>query len=475
MADGISAGSGSGRGGTLDVAQFLKALPFTRFHVRLLLICSLVTFFDGLDFSLISFTMPDLARAMDLSKEQIGNVGAMGNAGQMIGSLIGSYIADVVGRRPVVLWCTFLSAILTFVTGFAENYDSLLALRFVGGMAIGGLLAPAWAVNIESMPAGKKATAVTIIMLGFSAGGAMAGQVTNWLAPDYGWEGVFFFAGATTLLLAFVLLFAMPESVRWLAAKGRAASRIEPLVRKFDPTIAAGTYTGYTLSDERKVDRESPWAKFAELFRGTLGWITPIIWFTYFFSSFAIYLKSNLGTLFLVELGLTDAAARNLGSITGITGAVAGVLVLWFTEKRGPAWIAIVPLLGIPATLIIGWDMAQGSLFTPMILIGGILIGAGHAAVISLTSIYYPSAVRSTGGGWASFMAKFAAVAAPFFGARWFLGSRAAVLDGYLFTGLCLAGVVLGLFALGHYARRLKAEEAAEAEALALAPQPAGA
>src|SRR5678810_532350 len=102
----------------------------------------------------------------------------------------------------------------------------------------------------------------------------------------------------------------MPESIRWLAAKGRSAERIEPLVRKFYPSIPAGQYTSFILSDERKVDKESPWAKFAELFRGTLGWITPIIWFTYFCSSFAIYLKSNLGTLFLVELGLTDAAAR---------------------------------------------------------------------------------------------------------------------------------------------------------------------
>ena len=463
MADGITAGAQSGRGGTLDIARFLQGLSFTSFHVRLLVICSLVTFFDGLDFSLISFTMPDIVREMDLSKDQIGNVGAFGNAGQMIGSLIGSYIADVVGRRPVVLWCTFLSAILTFITGFAENYDSLVALRFISGMAIGGLLAPAWAVNIESMPAGKKATAVTIIMLGFSAGGAMAGQVTNWLTPNYGWEGVFFFSGVTTLVLAFVLLFTMPESVRWLAAKGKAAARIEPLIRKFDPAVAEGAYTTFTLSDERKVEKESPWAKFAELFRGTLGWITPIIWFTYFCSSFAIYLKSNLGTLFLVELGLTDAAARNIGSITGLTGAVAGVLVLWFAEKRGPAWIAIVPLLGIPATLLIGWDMAQGSLFTPMILIGGILVGAGHAAVISLTSIYYPSAVRSTGGGWASFMAKFAAVAAPFFGARWFLGSRGAVLDGYLFTGLCLAGVVVGLLVLSVFAKRLLAEQSSPA------------
>jgi MFS family permease len=181
----------------------------------------------------------------------------------------------------------------TFATGFAGSPDALLAMRFISGMAIGGLLAPAWAINIESMPAGKKATAVTIIMLGFSAGGAMAGQVTNWLAPNYGWEGVFFFAGATTMVLAVVLLFTMPESLRWLAAKGRAPSRIEPLVRQFDPTLRAGAYAAFTLSDERSVDRESPWAKFAELFRGH----------PYLPKRFPALMVCAVGTLYASDLG----------------------------------------------------------------------------------------------------------------------------------------------------------------------------
>jgi AAHS family 4-hydroxybenzoate transporter-like MFS transporter len=87
------------------------------------------------------------------------------------------------------------------------------------------------------------------------------------------------------------------------------------------------------------------------------------------------------------------------------------------------------------------------------------MVGVGHAAVISMTSVYYPSAVRSTGGGWASFVAKFAAVAAPIVGAAWFLHDRAAVLNGYAFTGYCLAGVAIGVTALAVFARRLQAEE----------------
>ncbi|OJU59712.1 MAG: hypothetical protein BGO08_01790 [Altererythrobacter sp. 66-12] len=99
--------------------------------------------------------------------------------------------------------------------------------------------------------------------------------------------------------------------------------------------------------------------------------------------------------------------------------------------------------------------MLGGPLFIPVILVGTVLVGAGHAAVISITSIYYPSAVRSTGGGWASFMAKFAAVAAPYFGSRLFLGSDAKVLDGYVFSAVCLAGVVICVLALAPFARRL--------------------
>ncbi|MBT2132913.1 MFS transporter [Croceibacterium sp. LX-88] len=475
MADGISTSASPGRGKTLDVAEFLKDLPFTRFHVQLLVICSLVTFFDGLDFSLISFTLPYLRDEMGLSDQMTGFVSSAAFLGQMIGSLMGSYIADIIGRRQVIIWCTILSAILTFLTGFANTPEMLIVLRLIGGLAIGGLLAPAWSINIESMPPGKKALSVTIIMLGFSAGGAAAGQVTNWLAPQYGWEGVFFFCGAATAVLAIALLFTMPESARWMTAKRKPASEVIPVLSRFDPSLANAGYTEVILSDERDIgSKVSPWAKSAELFRGTLAFITPLIWFTYFFSSFAIYLKASFGVLFMEQLGIERAMAANLASIGGMIGAIGGVALLWFTEKRGPAWIAIAPLLGIPLALWIGSGiLIGGPLFIPVILVGSVMIGAGHAAVISITSIYYPSAVRATGGGWASFMAKFAAVAAPILGGYMFLADKQAVLDGYLFTALCLAGVVIGLLVLSVFARRLLAEQAEEASEAPVEAEPA--
>ncbi|AKH42601.1 4-hydroxybenzoate transporter PcaK [Croceibacterium atlanticum] len=450
--------------GSLDVAKFLQGLNFTPFHRRILILSCLVTFFDGLDFSLIAYTLPYIRDEMSLNEAMMGNVSAAAFIGQMIGSLVGSYIADVIGRRPVILWCTVLSAVLTFVTGFAQTPEMLMLLRLLGGLTIGGLLAPAWSLNVEAMPAGKRATAVTIVMLGFSTGAAAAGWITNWIAPLLSWHYVFFVCGALTLALAVLLQFTLPESARWLVAKGRPAATVMPLLSRFDPGTDLSRYHSFYLSDERSSSKsDNPLNKIGELFKGWLAYITPLIWAAYFFSSFAIYLKSSFGVLFLEELGLSVQSATWIGSIGGLTGAIAGVALLALTEKRGPAWITLAPAVAIPFLLLVGLGIIlDGALFIPVIFIGSVLVGAGHAGVISITSVYYPSAARATGGGWASFMAKFAAVAAPLVGAALFLGSEQKVLHGYLFSAACLAGIIVCILALSQFAKRLVAEREAE-------------
>jgi AAHS family 4-hydroxybenzoate transporter-like MFS transporter len=460
---------------TLDVTQFFENTGFTRFHVWLLVISSFVTLFDGLDFSLISFTIPYLRDELHLTDAMMGNVTAAAFVGQMVGSLYGSYVADIYGRRPVIIWCTSAGAAFTFVTGFASSAEMIIVLRLLGGLAIGGLLAPAWSLNIESMPSGMKATAVTIIMLGFSIGGAAAGQVTNLLAPDHGWQAVFFACGVGTMALALILLFTLPESARWMVARGREPAVVMPILSRFNPGLEIDRYTDIVLSDENRFafddTHDASFIKrstmnflrtMGQLFRGTLAFITPVIWFTYFCSSFAIYMRVSFGVIFLEQLGVDRIEGTNIGSFGGLVGAVGAVFLLKFTEKRGPLWIALAPLLGVPAMLAVGFGLTSGPMFIPVVVLGTIFVGIGHAAVISITTIYYPSAVRSTGGGWASFVAKIAAVAAPLVGAAWFIHDRAAVLNGYAFTGYCLAGVVVGIVALAFYARRLHAERELE-------------
>ena len=470
-------------GRTLDVTEYLQQvdparfvslrLPFTgkvwntgltAWHLNLLLLCSLVTFFDGQDFSALAYALPYIREDMALTDQMTGYVSAAAFLGQMIGSLFGSYLGDIFGRRPVIIWCTIGSAVFTTVVGFASSPDQLIALRFVSGLAIGGLLAPVWALSIESMPKTMRATSVTIIMMGFSFGGASAAPIANWVAPVLGWEGIFWVCGAMTGVFALILLFTLPESARWMVAKGKPIAQVAPVLARFNPAFDARAYDQLILSDERKTTASAnPLLKFRELFVGVLLIVTPLIWAAYFFSSFAIYLKSSYGVIFMENLGMARTDAAWLGSASGIMGAIGGVLLLMMTEKRGPGLIALAPLIALPFTLIIGLDMVEdGPWFVPVLLISATLVGAGHAAVISITSIYYPSAVRATGGGWASFMAKFAAVAAPIFGAQ-FLAGRQGALDGYLFTVGCLLGIAVCITALAWFARSLRDEGKAPA------------
>jgi AAHS family 4-hydroxybenzoate transporter-like MFS transporter len=228
-----------------------------------------------------------------------------------------------------------LSALLTFVTGFAAARDADRAApdRRPRDRRPAG---PAWSINIESMPAGSKATAVTIIMLGFSPAARWpAGDQLARAAIRLG--GVFFFCGAATGAARdrAVRSRCPNRSAGWPPRAARRRGR-SPLCSRFDPALRAGATPRSRCPTSASSAKVSPWAKSAELFRGTLAWITPIIWFTYFFSSFAIYLKASFGVLFLEQLGIERDDGRQPRLDQRHHRCDRGVLLLWLTEKRGP-------------------------------------------------------------------------------------------------------------------------------------------
>jgi MFS transporter, AAHS family, 4-hydroxybenzoate transporter len=232
----------------------------------------------------------------------------------------------------VIVVCTIGSAILTFAVGFAASPEQLIALRFVSGLAIGGLLAPVWALSIESMPRAIRAISVTIIMMGFSCGTASAGPIANWTAPVLGWEGIFWVCGIMTGAFALILFFMLPESARWAVATRKAPTRIVPMPARFSPRFAVNKYTAFILPDEPEVGASAnPLHKLRKLFAGALALVTPLIWAAYFCSS-RIYLMSVYAVIFMENLGIARQNAAWLGSAGAVLGALGGVLLLAMTE-----------------------------------------------------------------------------------------------------------------------------------------------
>src|SRR6202050_3035749 len=220
---------------TVDVSAIIDGRRLTGFNYGLITLSWLITVFDGFDMMLVSFTAPYMRDEFGLSKMMLGRVFSAGLVGMMLGGFIFSFVADRIGRRATVVTAAFGFGLLTVATGFAGSYKGLLALRFLDGLALGGMLPLAWALNIEFVPTRMRSTIVTIIMMGYSFGTAVAAPLTNWIAPNHGWQGVYLAGGAGTLICATALWYKLPESIRFLVTKGLKPESVARTLRHMDP------------------------------------------------------------------------------------------------------------------------------------------------------------------------------------------------------------------------------------------------
>ena len=281
------------------VSAIISNRRLSGFNYGLIIVSWLITVFDGFDMMMVSFTAPFMRDEFGLSKTMLGYVFSAGLFGMMLGGFFFSFLADRIGRRPTIVLAAFTFGILTTATAFAASYHALLVLRFVDGFAIGGMLPLAWALNIEFVPTRMRSTIVTIIMMGYSFGTAVAGPMTNWIAPHYGWQGVYLAGGVGTLICAAALWIRLPESIRFLVTKGLKPALVAKTLQRMDPGSEVSAADRFILSDEPKAQGEF---RVSDLFVGNLALITPLLWLGYTASSLAIYFSASWGPIVLLSL-----------------------------------------------------------------------------------------------------------------------------------------------------------------------------
>jgi MFS transporter, AAHS family, 4-hydroxybenzoate transporter len=428
---------------TIDVSAFIEARPLSAFNYRLLVLSWLITVFDGFDIMMIGFTAPYMRDEFGLSKMMLGHVFSSGLLGMMLGGFFFSYVGDRIGRRPTIIVAAFSFGFLTVATALANSYPALLVLRFLDGLAIGGMLPLAWALNIEFVPRRMRSTVVTIIMMGYSLGTAVAGPMTNVLAPHFGWQGVYLAGGIGTLLCAGALWTTLPESIRFLVTKQLSAQRIVSIMRRIDPKSDVSVADHFVLSDEPKAE---PGFRIAQLFTGDLRLVTPLLWLGYIASSFAIYFAASWGPSVLEELNFPRSTSALVSSAGGLLGAVAGLMLMRFTDRIGAIAVAFYPILAGLLLVVQGFDLVPRGLFLASVVLSGMLLGGAHFGILSIAGIYYPSAIRASGGGWATSVAKVGGILGPVVGAS-VLASGLPILCSYALLAICPA--LLCVCALG--------------------------
>jgi AAHS family 4-hydroxybenzoate transporter-like MFS transporter len=166
-----------GKGGTpvVDVAEFIDQQPVGGFQIRLLLTCAVVLFLDGFDTQAIGYVAPALAKEWGLTKSALGPVFSAGLFGLMIGALVFGPLADRIGRKKIIIFSTLAFGLGTLITAFVQDVNTLLAIRFLTGLGLGGAMPNAIAMTSEFNPRRRRATMVMIMFCGFSVGAALGG------------------------------------------------------------------------------------------------------------------------------------------------------------------------------------------------------------------------------------------------------------------------------------------------------------
>src|SRR5258707_14511589 len=392
----------------VDVAAFIEQQPVGRFQIGLLLTCAAVLFLDGFDTQAIGYVAPALAKEWGLTKGALGPVFSAGLFGLMIGALLFGPLADRVGPKKIIILSTLAFGIGALVTAFVQDVTTLLAIRFLTGLGLGGAMPNAIAMTSEFNPRRRRATMVMIMFCGFSVGAALVGLLAAALIPQFGWRSVFVVGGVAPLLLVPILALRLPESVRFLALAGGANERVAQLLGFIAPKAALAPAT-------RVVGHEPGLAGIPvlHLFRDGRTLATLLLWVVFFMSLLDLYFLSNWLPTVLNDLGASVSSAAAIGSMLQI-GGVGGTFALGsIIDRFSFRALALVYFAAVFAVGAIG-QLGHSVVFVTLaIFAAGFCIVGGQISANALAAGLYPTSVRATGVSWALGIARVGSIVGP--------------------------------------------------------------
>ena len=367
----------------VDVAKFIDRQPVGGFQIKLLLTCAAVLFLDGFDTQAIGYVAPALAREWGLSKAALGPVFSAGLFGLMIGALVFGPLADRIGRRKIIIFSTLAFGLGTLATAFVSDVNTLLAIRFLTGLGLGGAMPNAVAMTSEFSPHRRRATMVMIMFCGFSIGAALGGLLAAALIPQFGWRSVFVVGGVAPLLLVPIVAWRLPESVRFLALTGHANARVAELLGQIDPKAAFTPATQFVVHEPRLVGMP-----VRHLFREGRALPSVLLWVVFFMSLLDLYFLSNWLPTVLNDLGASVSSAAVIGSILQVGGVVGTFALGSIIDRFSFRALAVVYFAAVFAVGAIGQLGHSVALVTMAIFAAGFCIVGGQIAANALAATF---------------------------------------------------------------------------------------
>lgn len=452
---------------TFDVSGFLDTRRVGRAHVSVVALLLLTMMVDGYDIFLVGNVLPAITADLGIDAAAFTIVFVVQQFGLLIGNLIVGPLADRYGRRVTLLGCLVIFGALTFGAISASTVTEFVVWRFVAGIFFSGVIPNAIALVSEIMPTRIRATSVSITFAGYTLGSAVIGApVLRWLVP-MGWEYAFVVGGALPIVLAVVLYFTLPESLRFLAGRNPRDPQIPRLLRRIDSSLELSGEEVFVMRSEAAgagaagaAAKVTLLQRVAALFHERRWTTTVLLWGGFHMAFIVSNLMGAWKNTVLSEGGVPIEQVAWYMFVQGIAGVV-GTLTAGFVMDRFGAARVLPVYLGAASAAIgaVAFTELDPVATTVAFVVAGYFSNGGLSGLNAFAAISYPSQIRATGVSWAHGAGRAGAMIGPILGGA-MIAREMGVSGVFLVTAIPQMCAALAIVALWRtQAARLGAEK----------------
>jgi AAHS family 3-hydroxyphenylpropionic acid transporter len=370
----------------MNVTAALERAPGSRSLVTLTL-CLGIAVVEGMDLQSMGIAAPKLGPEFELSSQQLGYVLMASPVGLFFGAFLGGRLADAWGRKRALVLASALFGALQLSTAWAGGFWSLLVMRLLCGLGLGGAMPNLIALTAEASGGRNGILNVVITFAGMPTGGALASLIAFLAGAQGDWRLVFYVGGILPLLLAPVMALAMPESIAFRHA--RAAL------------------------DSGRTQRLRAWQV---LFGGGRALASVLLWIGLFCTTVVVYLLLSWLPLLMGAQGFSKTEALFIQILFNLGAAIGSVMLAWRMQRRHSVRLPLLSYAGVAAGLVMLARVGQGDLTvaaTAATLVGAFLLGA-QFILFGLTPAHYSVESRGTGTGAAVAASRLGSAAGPY-------------------------------------------------------------
>ncbi|WP_223281069.1 MFS transporter [Streptomyces antnestii] len=218
-----------------DMSARLDRLPVMTPHIIWIAILAANLALEFYDNALFAYVMPAIKENTGFTLGQIGTVNTAFFVGMVVGGLGGGRLSDRSGRRSVLVWGTVLYSFGALATALSPNFELMLIARVVTGIGVQAAASVLLVYVAEMFPSKTRGRFVSVLTSGFVVIAPTIALLALVVVPHGGpntWRHLFLIGGIG-LVIAPLVRFLIPESVRWYASHGQI-DKAEEIVGKLE-------------------------------------------------------------------------------------------------------------------------------------------------------------------------------------------------------------------------------------------------